>query len=164
MKSLRYSGSTLIAVFVLLACEVQASGPLVLSHRNLFTLCAPMDLSAQLLSAGQSRKIGLTREAIEHEIEPRLRAADLFEIETSQYLSADVNLSDSGDAFTASLSLNRYVMDMGYGIGGFVTVWTTSTLGTHDGDSKPILSAIALLTDKFLADYLPVNKRECDQN
>ncbi len=123
-----------------------------------------MDLSVEPLHAGQSRKIGLMREAVEHEIERRLRTVDLFKIETSQYLSAGVNLSDSGDTFTASLSLNRYVMDMGYGIGGFVTVWTTSTLGTHVGDSKPILSAIALLTDEFLADYLPVNKRECDQN
>ena len=161
MKRWRGSGPALLAGLMILTFAVQAGGPLVLSHRNLFTLCAPMDLSVEPIRGEQSRRIGLASGAIENEIESRLRAAHLFKTDTSQYLSVEVNLSQTGDAFSASLSLNRYVNDMGYGIGGFVTVWRTSTLGSHGGDNKPVLSAIALLADEFLANYLRGNEVEC---
>lgn len=122
-----------------------------------------MNFIVEPIREDQSRKIGLTNEAIENEIEPRLRAAYLFKANASQYLSINVNLSAFGNFFGSSLSLNRYVNDMGFGIGGFVTVWNTSTIGMHDGDSKPILGAITLLLDKFLTNYLRVNERECGQ-
>lgn len=138
-----------------------AEGPMDLSHRNLFALCIPMSFIVEPIREELSRKIGLTGEDVENEIESRLRAANLYKADASQYLSVNVNLSDAGDFFGPSLSLNRYVNDMGFGIGGFVTVWNTGSTGMHGGDRKHILGTVIVLLDEFLTNYLRVNEREC---
>jgi len=153
--------STLLAGLLSLTFGAQADDPMDLTHRNLFALCAPMNFIVEPVKEHLSRKIGLADEVIENEIETRLRAAHLYNANASQYLSVNVNLSDSGDFFGPSLSLNRYVNDMGFGIGGFVTVWNTGTVGMHDGNSKHILNTVTLQLDKFITNYLRVNEMEC---
>lgn len=152
---------TLIATLVLMTAVVQAGSPFELSHRNLFALCAPMNLVVEPMPADPSRSLGLTAAAIEHEIEPRLRDARLFEAGSSQYLSVHVNLSTTGDFFSLALHLKRYVDDMGYGIGGFVTMWSTDNVGVHKGDRRVILKTVAMLAEEFLNYYLQVNEEEC---
>lgn len=152
---------TPVAALALLAGVVQAGSPFELSHRNLFALCAPMNLVVEPMPADPSRSLGLTAAAIEHEIEPRLRDAHLFEADSSQYLSIHVNLSATGDFYSLALHLKRYVSDMGYGIGGFVTMWSTDKVGVHGGDRRVILKTVAMLAEEFLNYYLQVNEEEC---
>ena len=143
------------------AFAAHAGSPLELSHRNLFSLCAPMDAVVEHMTAGPARKIGLTSSAIENKLESKLREAQLLEAETSQYLSMQVNLLDPGDSYSVELALNRYVADMGYGIGGFVAIWTGRVLGRHGGKSGPVLVSVEALADEFLGYYLQVNEAEC---
>ena len=152
---------TLIATLALMTGVVQAGSPFELSHRNLFALCAPMGLVVEPMPVDPSRSLGLTAAAIEDEIEPRLRDAHLFGVDSSQYLSVQVNLSATEDFFSLALHLKRYVDDMGYGIGGFVTMWSTDKLGVHGGDRRVVLKTIAMLAEEFLGYYLQVNEGEC---
>lgn len=163
VRILSCSTSILFAGLLILTFGVQADDPMSLTHRNLFALCAPMNFIVEPIDERQSQKIGLTNKTIEDEIEDRLRAADLYNASASQYLSVHLNLSDTGEFFGPSLSLNRYVNNMGFGIGGFVTVWNTNTVGMHGGNSKHITGSVILQVENFITDYLHVNETECGQ-
>ncbi len=145
----------------LLATVTQTAGALDIEKRNLFSLCAPLNVVSEPLRDDLARKIGLTGPAIERVLESRLDTAHLFDADSNEFLSARVSLNDTGDFFSVEVNLNRFVGNMGYGIGGIVTLWTTRTLGQHGGSPQVILQAIAALTDEFLGHYLYVNEAEC---
>lgn len=127
----------------------------------MFSLCAPLNVVSKPLRDDLARKIGLTGPAIEHVLASKLDAVQLFDADSNEFLSARVSLTEAGDFFSVEVSLNRFVGNMGYGIGGIVTLWTTRTLGRHGGSPKVILQVIATLTDAFLGHYLYVNEAEC---
>ncbi len=161
LKFLQDCRVLVMAGLVASAFAAQAGSPLELSHRNLYSLCAPMDAVVEHMTAGPARKIGLASSAIENKLESKLREAQLLKAETSQYLSMQVNLLDPGDFYSVELTLNRYVADMGYGIGGFVSIWTARDMGRHGGKNGPVLTSVEGLVDEFLGYYLQVNEVEC---
>ncbi|MCY3803007.1 MAG: hypothetical protein OXG06_01190 [Gammaproteobacteria bacterium] len=151
----------IVVMAALLACAIQNAAALDVEKRNLFSLCAPLNIVAEPMRDDLARKIGLAGPAIERVLESKLDAVHLFDADSNEFLSARVSLADAGDFFSVELSLNRFVGNMGYGIGGIVTLWTTRTLGRHGGSDQAILQAVAALTDEFLGHYLYVNKAEC---
>ncbi|MXY14205.1 MAG: hypothetical protein F4Y53_00715 [Proteobacteria bacterium] len=150
-----------MAALGLLAAAVQNAVALDIEKRNLFSLCAPLNVVSEPLRDDLARKIGLLGPAIERVLESKLDAAHLFDADSNEFLSARVSLGDAGDFFSVEVSLNRFVGNMGYGIGGIVTLWTTRTLGRHGGSDQAILQAVAALSDEFLGHYLYVNEAEC---
>ena len=150
-----------ITVIGLVAIATQHAGALDIEKRNLFSLCAPLNVVSEPLRDDLARKIGLTGPAIERVLESKLDAVQLFDADSNEFLSARVSLGDAGDFFSVEVGLNRFVGNMGYGIGGIVTLWTTRTLGHHGGSPQVILQAVAALTDEFLGHYLYVNEAEC---
>lgn len=150
-----------MAAIGLLAAAAQNAAALNIEKRNLFSLCAPLNIVSEPLRDDLAHKIGLHGPAIEHVLESKLAAVHLFDADSNEFLSARVSLADAGDFFSVEVSLNRFVGNMGYGIGGIVTLWTTRTLGRHGGSDQAILQAVAVLTDEFLGHYLYVNEAEC---
>lgn len=150
-----------ITTLGLLAATMQIAGALDIEKRNLFSLCAPLNIVSEPLRDDLARKIGLAGPAIERVLESKLDAVHLFDADSNEFLGARVSLSEGGDFFSVEVSLNRFVGNMGYGIGGIVTLWTTRTLGRHGGSPQVILQTIAALTDEFLGHYLYVNEADC---
>ena len=150
-----------MAALGLLAAAAQNAAALDIEKRNLFSLCAPLNIVAEPMRDDLARKISLHGPAIERVLESKLDAVQLFDADSNEFLSARVSLADDGDFFSVEVGLNRFVGNMGYGIGGIVTLWSTRTLGRHGGSDQAILQAVATLTDEFLGHYLGVNREEC---
>ena len=122
--------------------------------------CAQMALSVDLNGEERADEIGLTREAISNAAEPRLRFAGLLAPDLVLDILR-VRADFVGPAFSTHVSLYRSVPDLGYGRGGFVTVWQTMFLGIHGGSSQFVLFNLSEQLDEFLAKYLRANEKEC---
>ena len=139
-------------------------------RRQLYTSCAPMDFvveSVESLDAEDSKRIGLTKQKITDAVESRLRAARLFTpnaeqtLDKEQYLYINTNIVDR--AFHIDVKLNRYLKDIGYGFGGYVTVWNAGATGAHGGNGQYILGTVSEYLDHFIASYLRVNEAHCSR-
>lgn len=133
---------------------------------GLYTACAPMTFVVENLRPEGTQETGLTREALENAVEARLRSARLFapseKLDRSQYLYVAVNIT--GRAFSINVTLERYLDNLGYGIGGYATVWNMRGAGTHGGDGQYILGLVSqYYLDKFVANYLRVNEAHCSR-
>ena len=123
-----------------------------------------MDFVVESLGSEGSERTGLTRKAIENAVEARLRAARLFTPtaeqlnDKEQYLYINVNII--GHAFSVDVRLTRYLNDLGYGFGGFATVWNSGSTGTSNSGNY-ILGAVSQHLDRFIASYLRVNEAYC---
>ena len=126
--------------------------------RGLFALCHGMFLDVGIGPKDLARKIGLSETEVIAAAEARLRSARLYRDAGDQALSISVNLGD--DAFTVEVALKRAVRDLGYTVGGVMTVWETGYIGSYPS-SEIILSALSRSLDSFLASYLRINDAAC---
>ena len=142
-----------------LAEEINASSIM----RSFLLSDAPMGMSVTITEK-QTGDLGLTKETVENAVESRLRAARLFTKDSSseglgQYLN--VAITGVGPAFGLVLRLKRQLTDTGFDLPGVVSIWETSSVGTHGGDGHYILGALSEYLDEFLAKYLRVNEEAC---
>ena len=132
--------------------------PFHASTRGLFALCHGMFLDVGIGPKDLARKIGLSQTEVIAAAEARLRSARLYTDAGDQALSISVNLGD--DVFSVEVALKRAVRDLGYTVGGVMTVWETGYIGSYPS-SEIILSALSRSLDSFLASYLRINDVAC---
>lgn len=154
----RLTVSLVVSTFVLLADAASAEGVTDYDRFRLWNNCQPMDLSVESLSKGEVQ-IGLTKEKIEISVRSRLRAARLYDMSTVPFLYVNVHVV--GRAFSSSVEYNKIVTDHATGEKSAAATWSTHGTGTHGGDAGYILSAIAEYMDRFIDEYLRVNKDAC---
>ena len=137
---------------------------------HLWADCGPMSLQVEGLDENAA-KIGLSKEATETAMRSRLRAADLYTdkfwislsggtrvVRPSLYLEVTV----VGPAFSVSLQYRKFLRDVYHsGLQEYARTWIQSATGVHAGDANYILSAVSLLADKFIDEYLRVNENAC---
>ena len=126
--------------------------------RGIFALCHGMFLDVGIGPKDLARKIGLSQTEVIAAAEARLRSARLYRDAGDQALSISVNLGE--DVFSVEVALKRAVRDLGYSVGGVMTVWKTGHIGSYSS-SEIILSALSRSLDSFLASYLRINDVAC---
>lgn len=127
--------------------------------RGVFALCDGMFLDWSYGSKEEAEKIGLTGRDIQNAAESRLRTARLYKERSHQAMVISIDLTDQ--AFRLDIALERAVGDLGYGIDGVATIWTTGFLG-HPSSRNHILDALSQALDSFLATYLRLNAPVCE--
>ena len=127
---------------------------------NLAAFCNPMGVVVESVRNKISRKIGLTEGDLVNAAESRIRAAQLFNDESPQYLYININPTKS--AFSADVALMRRTQDTGFGFSGIVNVWDDGATGTHGGDGRYVLSVVSRILDRFIAEYLRENEDWCE--
>ena len=154
-----------VVIFAMLLFAIGVvTGSATAADEELFTGCAPMDFVVEELDP-EDTQTGLTEKSIENAVESRLRAARLFgpreKQNRRQYLYIRVNTV--GFAFSIEVELARHLDDLGYGFGGYATVWNVISTGTHGGDGQYILGIVSKYLDEFIASYLRVNEAHCSR-
>ncbi|MCY4290842.1 MAG: hypothetical protein OXC72_03670 [Roseovarius sp.] len=127
---------------------------------ELWDNCRPMNLLVEGLSS-DAAKINLTKQDIEIAVRSRLRAARLYDGETTNALYVQVTVAKS--AFFISTQYIKRVEDTYNGLVGFSPTWRAGTIGTHRQDSSYILSTISPMVDRFIDEYLRVNESGCSK-
>ena len=130
------------------------------SARLLYADCGNMSVAVEDLDA-DAGEIGLTKSAIQNALEARIRSAKLYASigGAPQFIYANVMVV--GKAFSIRLGLYRWIKDAGFGLDGFVVVWSRATTGTHGQDSQYIVGALSQLVDAFIVEYLRANESVC---
>ena len=108
--------------------------------RGIFALCHGMFQDVGIGPKDLAQKIGLSQTEVIAAAEARLRSARLYRDAGDQALSVSVNLGE--DVFSVEVALKRAVRDLGYTIGGVMTVWETGYIGSYSS-SEIILSALS---------------------
>ena len=121
--------------------------PFNASTRGLFALCHGMFLDVEIGPKDLARKIRLSQTEVIAAAEARLRSARLYRDAGDQALSISVNLGE--DVFSVEVALKRAVRDLGYSVGGVMTVWETGYIGSY-ASSEIILSALSRSLDSLL--------------
>ena len=129
-------------------------------REGLFALCDGMFLDWGYGPEKEAKEIGLTDRDIENAAEARLRSARLYKDRSPQAM--DVSIALTAGAFHLKIALKRVVGDLGYGIDGVATIWSTGFVGRYSS-KQPILSALSQGLDEFLATYLRLNAPACDR-
>ena len=157
----------LILIIGAITSSAQTTGKVTIERNKLFTGCAPMDFVVEELDPEDTQKTGLTKQIIANAVESRLRAARLFTSiaeqtkDKEQYLYINVGIATH--AFNVNVDLDRYLKDIGYGFGGYTTIWHTGGFGTHGGDGTYILGTVSKYLDQFIVSYLRVNEAHCSK-
>ena len=132
-----------------------------LKRFELFCDCSPVGLSISNLSS-DAKKLGLTREAVQANLESRLRSARLYTSDgLESYVFVSVNVV--GNAFSIELQFKKLVYDRFSGNTFFAVTWETGSTGTHGGRADYILSSISQAMDRFLLNFLRVNEDACEK-
>ena len=152
-----FTALSLVAL-AFLATGAAGETPSPVDRFALFSDCQPMNLLVEEMSPDAS-EIGLTRESIIAAVESRLRAARLYDAETTHHLYVNVNVV--GPAFSHSLELKKLVYDLSSGTPLPATTWRTGATGTHGGNAGYILSGVSEAMDRFLVAFLRVNETAC---
>ena len=139
------------------------------NHFQLYNACKPLDI-AVTHDIGESMRV-LVEEEIEAALESRLRAARLYDSESSSYLSIYVQLLESrvggrqvGWVYATDFEFVKRVRDKASGISRLLPTWKRGHLGIapDSGVGDAILGIIRGSMDQFLADYLRVNESMCE--
>ena len=108
---------------------------------------------------------GLDVDAIEVTARSRLRAARLYAEPRSvtglSYLLVLVNAA--GPAFNISLEYLKPVIDIVTMREGRARFWSTGETGLHGKNPQYLLSSVAELSDRFIDEYLRVNRDACEK-
>ena len=129
---------------------------------QLFNNCDPMALVVESLH-DDAADIGLTDERLQFAAESRLRGARLYTSDRSRaYLY--VNVTVAGKAFSASLKYAKKMRDLATGNAGVASAWSRGITGTHGQEPDYIASGLSELLDRFLTEYLRVNKSACTES
>jgi len=108
-------------------------------------------------------KLGLTKEAIQTDVELKLRLAGMrIESTTPEFLYIDVNVARDGSAVSIDVELVQPVgltRNPSIFIPGAIT-WSAGTLGTNPTSAQFIRDAIKDQVDKFLNAWLSVNPKK----
>lgn len=128
----------------------------------LFTSCQPINITIEdLNSAG--KKLGLTKADIQTNVESRLRAARIYTNKHSPYhLYLHIVVAVVGQDFYIHVEFRKLLFDLRYTeLPGLAITWTEGMTDTHKGSGSYILSSLSQRLDRFIADYLQVNKEAC---
>jgi len=108
-----------------------------------------------------SSKLGLTKEAIQTDVELKLRLAGMrLEPTTSEFLYVDLNIANNGRAANIAVALVQVVaLARNPSIFLPAITWSTTTLATNP-DAPFIRDAIKDLVDMFLNAWLAVNPKK----
>ncbi len=169
-----------VALSVMLAAPSSAAEKVtrISDHIRLWNDCRSVGLLVESLP-DDAAKIGLRVEDIETTIRSRLRGARIYtERDSRRATSLYAHVALLKPAFNVLLEYRRTVevqypavLNLQYKghqleITEFpllTTVWKLGTIGTYGGDSGFILSVVARHTDKFIDEYLRVNRDSCEK-
>ena len=127
---------------------------------ELYTFCSPLYLVVFELPEEGAKATGLTREAIENRVESRLRSARIYSEEPyDSRLYVLVNIV--GAAFSIEIGLLKGLNDPKSDHFHGAITWRSGSTGTYGTDGNYILSSVSKHLDKFIAEYLRVNEKDC---
>lgn len=132
--------------------------------------CRPLDLVVERLN-DDAAKIKLGADGIKTTVRQRLRAAQIYDesrLTSGAHLYAQISVN--GNAVFIGLKFNRQVRVPLPMVPVYIpevpihaTTWDTGWVGTHGGNSKFVLALIGAFTDKFIDEYLRVNRGACEK-
>ena len=159
----RQAGPWFAAALLLTAASTSAGEVSDYDRFQLWNECRPMQLHVHILPDGATA-IGLTEDDTEVPVRSRLRAAGLYSEVHSETAGASlfVNVRVFGPAFSTALEYWKVVHDLAAGLENRATTWYFGTVGTHERNSSGIVAAVAEDADKFIDEYLRVNKDACE--
>ena len=131
---------------------------------NLYSACSPMHLSVGALSA-DAVALGLSADEVAAPARTRLREARLY-VEDRQahpfHPTLIVTVAVEGQGAATSVEFAKHLIDPLTAETGFVaTTWDQRIVGTHGGEAPVLTREVARLTDRFVAEYLRVNRADC---
>lgn len=128
---------------------------------QLFNNCEPVRLFIEELSLEETN-IRLLKQDIETTVRSRLRAARLYNSDSSDYgafISVQVNVLTI--AFSFTIQLYKPMLDLRSGQYSPAIAWQDGGFGTTGNDPTFVMSAVSQYTDKFIDEYLRVNEVAC---
>ncbi len=129
----------------------------------LYNACRPMTFISTIESPiGTAADIGLTDPLLRDAVERRLRSARLYAsdpVTGNPFLHVHVQVLSR--AFHVSAMLQKRVEDPEFDIDGIATTWMKGGPGVHGGDLSLVLSAVDLVMNAFILEYLRVNETAC---
>lgn len=153
----------------------------LVDYVKLWTECRPVTLLVEKLD-NHAVNIGLQKDDIETTIQNRLRGAGIYAPVDRQPAPSEVskigqlyaNVHVVGLAFHVRLQFNR-TMQLefpnkmkvpGLPVDGWklqipAGTWWTGVTGTHGGRPEVIQTVVAGQTDRFVSDYLQINRAAC---
>ena len=105
-------------------------------------------------------EIRLTSERIRTIAESRLRAARLYDANSSVYLYVRISLLNP--AFVTEVAFNKMLLDAYSKSVQRATTWQDGRIGRYHGGAGFILQGLSELLDRFILDYLRVNEDACN--
>lgn len=152
---------TIIALLLLLfTANVDADEDI--TERELFELfngCAKMWVDLHLYVQG-THMVLLERQ-IRSDIEDRLHTAGIYDRYAAPSTFA-IGISVAGYSYSITIYYMKTVNDVASGISDSAVMWRSGWHGTHANNPELILNKISDLVDKFIAEYLRINKDACE--
>ncbi|MDE0718671.1 MAG: hypothetical protein OXH64_12130 [Rhodospirillaceae bacterium] len=151
---------TVVLALVLAAPDDAAGKVTEFDRFQLWTGCAPV---AEIIDDidGAVGRLTLDERDIATAVRSRLRGARIFD---DGGLWLVVNVTVSGPAFSVDVELLRSVEVRPKGtkaLSGLAATWESGSTGTHGNNPNHILFAVLRHVDKFIDEYLRVNKSAC---
>ena len=134
----------------------------------LFGACRPMSVMVYASQSGPVR-FKLSREVIEAAAKLRLKAARLYpaphpEGPVKEWPPALViDFQMVGHSFHINLAYSKPVSDHLSGLDFMAATWLTGFIGQHTGNPEFVMQALDQMLDRFVAEYLRVNREACDK-
>ena len=105
---------------------------------------------------------GLSRENVMSAVRDRFKATHLVQdagAATKLFVSARV----TGNKVRIKVSYSKPVRDLISGVEFYTATWETQSAGEHGRDSRRILAQVVEEVDKFIDEYLRVNREACEK-
>ena len=141
---------------------------------SLWNDCGPMRFEAHLRSDNDKLPegnpffrfdvdlYGLSYFDVMSNVEDQLRAAHLLG-EGSIATSLFVHVHVIGKRFWLDVSYSKPVRDLISGEKFFAATWQSQSMGEHKNDGNRILHRVTKEVDKFIGEYLRVNRNACEK-
>lgn len=141
---------------------VQGQTASAVDRFGLLNECRPMKLAVEQQS-DDAKKIGLTRERLRFAVESRMRSARLYADSSSEASAAflHINVNVVRSAFMVNVAYWKRVWDPVSEVLHSAVTWQSGSTGTHANDGGYIVQSLSEHVDRFLVEYLRVNKKDC---
>ncbi len=158
----QHAGLLWLAAVVFLASPAAAEEIDAFDRFTLWTGCQPMDLIVELLE--DRAAFELTKDAVLTIVRSRLRAARIYDdASPDSFLGVEVVIARNKPGhqiYLVSFKYYKLMTDAASGVESLASAWDEVRFGF--GNHVFVLSIVSKYTDKFIDEYLRVNRDACE--
>ena len=155
---------TLVVVAALIASPLAAAEKISNFDRfQLWADCEPIALIVEKLE--HKARFGLTKDAVLTTVRSRLRAARIYDDGSpDSFLHVEVGIlrnKPGNQTYVVGFKYHKVMKDAASGVESFASVWNEVRFGY--GDHVSVLAVVSRYADKFIDEYLRVNRDACEK-